>query len=268
MTDHEYGYLTKAIQRSTGIDIGSYRSKQMRRRLETFVEKSGALNVGVFCRNLDGDPAMVKKLRDFLTINVSEFFRDETHFSSLRNIILPQLLEKSPRLSIWSAGCSNGAEIYSITMMLNDISPDAKHYLLGTDIDDAALSHAKAGGPYAPHETRNIAKWQTQKYFTVSETQSWVVSDICRRVQFKKHNLMRDHFQTGFDFIACRNVIIYFTDETKSTLFRQFHNSLKEGGILFVGGSEILTGDLVMGFSSIVPFFYKKEVGATRLSKV
>src|SRR3989304_2076669 len=111
MNDLEYGYLKRTILKSVDIDIDQYKTRQMRRRLGYFIDGAKSGSVVSFCRRLGEDPDLAKRLKDFLTINVSEFFRDEQHFRNLKQVIFPGLLQRNRRLNIWSAGCSSGAEI-------------------------------------------------------------------------------------------------------------------------------------------------------------
>ena len=99
---------------------------------------------------------MLGELQDFLTINVSSFFRDEKQFQRLQSVILPELLQNNRRLNIWSAGCSNGAEPYSIAIILTELSDRHDHRILATDIDDTILERAKSGGPYKAADVKNV----------------------------------------------------------------------------------------------------------------
>ena len=258
MTDQEYEYLKMTVLKLTGMDLDQYMSNQMRRRLQSHIECTHHTSVGSFCHDLRENPSMVQELKDFLTINVSEFFRDEIQFTYLKRVVLPDLLRKNESLRIWSAGCSNGAEIYSIAMMLSDIYPLTTQELLATDIDDSILALAKAGGPYASRHVKNIEKWRAQKYFTTSQNQYWIADRIRDKVRFEKHDLIKDTYEQGFDLIVCRNVVIYFTVDTKQKLNLRFHQSLKEGGVLFVGGSELIVDFREVGFEPLQTSFYRK----------
>ena len=165
MNDKEYTYLKGKIFRSTNIDLDGYNSQQMRRRLEGFIDRYNSSNVIAYCRMLEQDGGKVKELLDFLTINVSEFFRDQPQFQCLRTLVLPKLLERRSRLNIWSAACSRGQEPYSIAMMLEEICPGQGHRILATDIDEGALAWAKKGGPYPPADVRNVEKRLMRRFF-------------------------------------------------------------------------------------------------------
>ncbi len=258
MDDSEFGYLKSRILKLTAIDLDSYKSQQMRRRLGMFYAHSGAANVVEFCLTLEHDRAALTRLKNFLTINVTEFFRDAALFDRLKQTILPELLAASPSLNVWSAGCSQGAEPYTIALLLE--SPLHTHRILATDIDDQALRQAKAGGPYTTADVRGVRPDILRRFFRSENGEHWVTDKIRQRVEFHRQNLLTDRFERGFDLIVCRNVTIYFTDEAKTDLNRRFFQSLKEGGVLFIGGTEVMLDVTNLGFESLKASFYRKPV--------
>lgn len=258
MNESEYGYLKLKIHDLLKIDIDAYKTQQMRRRLQAYVGRQDPSNAYLFCKKLEWDEDARKELKEMLTINVSEFFRDGTQFTYFKSVILPELLRSRQRLNIWTAGCSHGEEPYSVAMLLDELSPGQGHRILATDIDVNTLARAMAGGPYQRNELKNVPKLQLQKCFTRSDEGYTVVDEIRRRVQFREHNLLADAFEHGFDLILCRNVMIYFSNETKERLFHQFQESLKPGGVLFLGGTEALVGDDRTGFERLSTNFYRR----------
>jgi chemotaxis protein methyltransferase CheR len=265
MTDEEYGYLKKKFLRLTNIDLDAYKSQQMRRRLSAYIENSPTRNVAEYCMKLEQSPEMLEKMRNYMAINVSEFFRDLQLFEQLKSIVLPQLLQRSPRLNIWSAGCSHGEEPYTLAMILDQLTPMAPHRILATDIDDEALEQARAGGPYSHEVMRSLPAVLLQKYFTKLPNGNYMVSDdLKRRIIFRKHNLLGDAFENSFDLILCRNVTIYFTEETKNVLFGKFLESLKRGGFLFSGGTEVMLNASSIGFINVKASLYQKPEVADR----
>ncbi|MBF8267303.1 MAG: cheR [Dehalococcoidia bacterium] len=261
MNDQEFDYLKQRILALAGIDLECYKSQQMRRRLEAFIAAQG-MDTIPFCSVLARDPGALAKLRDFLTINVTEFFRDREQYQVLRTVILPKLLRRTDRLNIWSAGCSRGAEAYSTAMILQEISPGQAHRTLATDIDEGVLAVARKGGPYSPSDLKNVDRSLLLKYFTKSEEDLMVAPAIRRRVEFRKHNLLSDRFEPGFDLIICRNVTIYFSDGAKTKLLQGFHSSLKEQGVLFIGATETLLSAPSLGFEWIGKCFYRKSASS------
>jgi chemotaxis protein methyltransferase CheR len=257
MTDTEYIFLKKQILKLLKIDLDCYKSQQMRRRLTFFIERTNDSDVYSYCRLLANDSTDLNRLRDFLTINVTEFFRDERAYKELKTNILPDLIQ-SKRLKIWSAGCSNGGEPYSIAMLLKELSNHCSPDIIATDIDNISLARANKGGPYNTESVKNIPREFISKYFTFTDNNYWINEDVKKMVRFKQHNLLFDKFEEGFDLICCRNVTIYFTQEAKDRLNLQFHNSLDEEGILFIGATEFMINPKAFGFIKLGSCFYKK----------
>ena len=258
MDDREYSYLTKKILALIGIDLSYYKSGQMRRRLDGLIDRHNVGGVMPYCEMLEQDENALNKLRDFLTINVSEFFRDSNHFETLETVMLPELLRHSPNLKVWSAGCSIGAEPYSVAMMLEKLAPHGAHKILATDIDDSSLMKAIAGGPYSPADVKSVPQQVLKKYFTSSDKGYTVIDRIRPKVQFSKHDLLHDPFEQHLDLIICRNVVIYFSDEAKRRLNQKFYESLNENGVLFIGGTETMLDANETGFQRLYPCFWGK----------
>jgi len=258
VNDLEYTYLKSKILRLTKIDLDNYKPAQMRRRLEGFIDRTRGLDVNVYCKNLDRDPKMLRDLQDFLTINVSEFFRDTDPFETLQNRVLPGLLKRSPDLNIWSAGCSIGAEPYSLAMILRKLSPGSKHRILATDLDEKALAKAAAGGPYSAAEVKGVPREFAGKHLVAGGGGYRVAENIRRRVEFRKHDMLTGPPGGGFDLILCRNVMIYFTEKAKEGLHIGFAGALKDQGVLFLGGTEALLDFQALGLKRIHTSFYQK----------
>ncbi|MCR4427281.1 MAG: protein-glutamate O-methyltransferase CheR [Firmicutes bacterium] len=253
----DYAAFKRRVLKLIGVDLGQYKSQQMERRLRGMLERTGAGSLAAYARVLEHDPLELKKFQDFFTINVSEFFRNPEKFDELEKRILPGLLVHSPKLNIWSAGCSNGAEIYSVVMILDKMTPGRVHRFLATDIDATVIEKAKAG-VYLAQDVRNVPRACLARYFT-KQRDKYVISDgIKSRVEFRVHNLLADSFEKGFDLIICRNVVIYFTEQAKDQLYRNFRESLKEHGVLFVGGTETILNAASVGLASASPFFYRR----------
>lgn len=257
----EYNYVKRKILILTGVDLNGYKSPQMQRRLDTFLQRSGHPNWQSYFTSISQDPGAVSKLRDYLTINVSSFFRDTKKFDYLREAILPELLARRSSLRIWSAGCSRGHEPYSLAVMLAEITgPYRQHYLLATDIDHSALAWAQAGGPYLTDEVANIPSLWLERHFTLGNNGYFVTDSVRRRVTFRQHNLLADPFEQDFDLIICRNVVIYFTAEAKDGIYLRFQRSLRPGGVLFVGGTEIISHTAEAGFETAGISFYRRKI--------
>lgn len=181
-----------------------------------------------------------------LTTNVSHFFREEHHFEILRKQIIPELKSKiksGDRVRIWSAGSSNGQELYSIAMTLLEEFPDfhkSDFKLLGTDIDPAVVSTANQGH-YLNNQLKGLSDTRLKRFFvTDGDGKGATVSSELRScVNFKILNLIRDWpMRHPFDVIFCRNVVIYFDEATQNRLWSRFESIMKPGAWLFLGHSE------------------------------
>jgi chemotaxis protein methyltransferase CheR len=264
MTDAEYTALKKRINELLKIDINAYKTAQMRRRLDSFVARRAGEAASVFCRDLHTNAAALEELRNMLTINVSEFFRDAAQFERLRKSVLPGMLANGGRrLKIWSAACSHGEEPYSIAIILHELRALHRATIVATDIDRVVLAKAKAGGPYTAVDLRNATGTEISDYFTSGVGGYTVVDTLRRQIDFREQNLLSDRFDTGFDMIVCRNVVIYFSEETKQRLFDRFSASLNSGGVLFLGGTEALLGSESRGFDRLGGNFYRKAAEAS-----
>lgn len=239
------------------INLNDYKPTQMQRRITNLMTRHGVNSYLGFFELIDKNQQLYKDFVDYLTINVTEFFRTPEKFSELEKKVLPDLLTKSPKLTIWSAGCSIGAEPYSLAIILSELTPNTKHRILATDLDVEILAKAKKG-VYTSNEFKNIPQTREKKYFKQVENNFIISEEIKARVEFQRHNLLLDKFETGFDLILCRNVVIYFTEEAKDALYRRFYAALKPGGVLFVGGTEAILNFRDIGFQSYLPFFYRK----------
>ncbi len=259
----EYGLFRRKLMQAAGIDLRFYKEKQMRRRLSAALARSGHDNLFDYWRAIESDPAMVRDLVDFVTINVSSFFRNPEKFEELARVILPELLLTCGNLKVWSAGCSTGPEPYSIAMILSELTPGTRHRIIATDINESALSLAREA-VYSPEDVKEVKPELLQKYFRGEQGKLRLDERIRRMVEFRPHNLLGDSYEQDCDLIVCRNVMIYFTEEAKAIVFGRFRESLRPGGVLFLGGTETMVAAPSLGFELISPFFYRKAEESTR----
>ena len=256
--DMAYAYFQRRVRALTGIDLSAYKSQQMRRRLGTLLARNRVGNLFEYARLLD-QPDRLKEFLDFFTINVSEFFRIPDKFEYLASHVLPVLMRKGGELRVWSAGCSNGAEPYSMAIVLDEMAPYGRWSILATDVDRTTLARAQRGDGYTPADVRNVSQPRLARYFQRDASGYRVTDRLKRRVRFEMHDLLRDPFQSGFHLILCRHVVIYFTEDAKDLLYRRLAESLQGGGVLFVGGTEIIPRAREIGLESISVSFYRKS---------
>lgn len=253
----DFEYLGKWVKREYGIDFTGYKTKQLHRRIGSFIDRVGVKNTKDFVNVLNADSKVKQKFLDFITINVTEFFRNPDIFQQFENHLKEYIEEHPYKINIWSAACSNGAEPYSIAMIVKSMGPHAQCRILATDIDDTILQYAK-DGIYNKSETKNIKSDFMYKYFSKVDDTYKVTQDIKNMVTFKKHDLINDRYERNLDVIVSRNVIIYFNEEAKEKIYTKFSEALKKGGILFVGATESIYNYNKYGFERFSTFIYKK----------
>ena len=143
---------------------------------------------------------------------------------------------------------------------MKEMTPNVKHRILASDLDIEILAKAKRG-VYTKDEIKAMKPDRLNKYFKPVEGEKYAVNqEIKNCIEFKRHNLLKDPFENGFDLILCRNVVIYFTEEAKDQLYANFFKALKPGGILFVGATEAILNFRKLGYTSFQPFFYQKPL--------
>lgn len=252
------------MKRRTGLDLHLYKQDQLQRRILSMSETKGTGDLEAFWKLISVSDGEIQWFMDKLAINVSELFRNPEKWVEMEQKVLPLLLNSSPRLKCWSAGCSYGAEAHTLAAILDQNFPGS-HQVIGSDIDMAALDQAKRGD-FSDNDLRFMPDKYKSKYFDKTAT-GWLAKPLLRKyLTFRKGDLLGDRFETGFDLIMCRNVVIYFTDAAKEVLYRKFFDALKPGGILFVGSTERIFSAKEIGFTTTVPFFYQKPMeGKTQL---
>ncbi|AEG59536.1 CheR family methyltransferase [Desulforamulus ruminis] len=256
MTD--FDLFRERIYQTFGLDLRSYKENQLKRRLDNLLTRKSYPDYKAFFNFLNTNRDAWFEFLDYLTINVSEFFRDPKMFHALEKNILPELIQKKSSLKIWSAACSNGCEPYTIAIILEELWPGKKHQIDATDLDKTILQAASQGS-YGPDAVRNVPKDRLNKYFSLDKNKYYVSKQIKGKVSFKQHNLLSDNYTRGYDLIACRNVTIYFTREAQDKVNAKFAQSLNPGGYLFIGGSETIFNYAELGFDKVSPCFYRKR---------
>jgi chemotaxis protein methyltransferase CheR len=248
----------RALERAIGVPLGQYKEPQMKRRLASIMTRRGLDGWLAFEKAIAADHKLLGDVRDTLTINVSEFFRQADRFQELQAKWLPNLIKERRQLKIWSAGCSIGCEPYTLAMILNELDPRGTHSILATDVDLPILSRAREGNGYLPSEIRAVPPALVKKYLTAEGETFRVTDEIRRKVNFRRHDLLSDPYPTDLDMILCRNVVIYFTDEAKQHIYKGFAKALRPSGLLFIGGSEMIMRSGEIGFRTAGTSMYQK----------
>lgn len=253
----QYEKFIYDLKQILDLDLRGYKRPQMERRINTLMRTLDIHSYDTFVVAMKQDKQLLDKFLNHLTINVSEFFRNISQWEVLQKQIIPNLLEKSPNLKIWSAGCSTGEEPYTTAIIFKEYFTNGNHSILATDFDQRVIKKAEEGF-YPSKCLTGISPEYLQKYF-ISESDGFRVKDELKKIiSFKYHNLLRDSFPQSLDMIICRNVVIYFTEEIKTELYRKFYSALRNGGILFTGSTEQIIHAREIGFESAGMFFYRK----------
>ena len=224
------------------------------------ISKHGISGYEDYVQVLKTDKARFEEFVNYLTINVSEFYRNVDQWKVMENEIVPELIKKfGKNLKIWSAACSTGDEPYSLVMALSRHIPLNMIRITATDIDKQVIAKAKVG-LYSEKSIASVPDDLKKKYFTKVGLSYQISDEIKSRVDFKEHNLLENNYPKDYDMIVCRNVLIYFTEEAKDEVFIKFYQSLKPGGILFIGSTEQIINHRDIGFERKNSFYYQRPV--------
>ena len=255
---YDYEYFKKAVLDLTKIDLDAYKEKQMKRRIDTLIAKNKITGYENYVAALKKDNRMFEEFVNYLTINVSEFYRNPDQWQIMDREIIPELIRKfGKNLKIWSAACSTGDEPYSLVMAFSRHLPLNQIKIFATDLDKQVIAKAKTG-LYVEKSIASVPEDFKKIYFTKIGPSYQISNEIKSRVEFKEHNLLKDTYPTDCHLIVCRNVLIYFTEEAKDEVFRKFQKCLKPGGFLFIGSTEQIINHKEIGFERRNSFFYEK----------
>ena len=263
----ELEVIRKGLLSATGFDIGNYKPGQMLRLLSTIMARAGVETFQEYLALLKKEPQRVEDFKHFITINVSEFFRDKSLFDYLDQSIFPLLIEKFKSLKIWSAGCASGEEPYSVSILLEERLRQKffDYEILATDIDEEALEKGKIG-VFPAKALKNVSPVLKESYFDVIEaprreqgqSEFKVQEKLKKRITFQKQDLLLPLETQKFHLVLCRNVVIYFTETAKNQMYSNLAQTLLPGGVLFTGATENLLNYRDFGFEKLETYFYRK----------
>jgi two-component system, chemotaxis family, CheB/CheR fusion protein len=253
-----HGFLLQLRARS-GIDFTQYKSPTIRRRLARLMAAARCKTLPDYMRYLSANPEAYQRLVSSFLIKVTGFFRDPALFKSLREEILPELIEYARKnkteLRLWSAGCATGEEAYSLAILLAEILGDQLEELdiriFATDLDPGSIAFARRG-IYPGSAFSDMAPELLQKYFTPVDDAFQIKKRIRAHTVFGEYDLGQRAPFPRIDLVLCRNVLIYFTKELQQRTLQLFAFSLREGGFLVLGKSET-TSPLPQYFATVHP---------------
>ncbi|MBR1252060.1 protein-glutamate O-methyltransferase CheR [Bradyrhizobium sp. AUGA SZCCT0169] len=250
MTPPDYEYLRKLLKDHSGLDLSADKQYLIESRLLPLSRKCGLAGISELVQKMKGGaPAIVAQVVEAMTTNETFFFRDKVPFDHFRDSIMPEVLKaRAARKSIriWCAAGSTGQEPYSLAMSLKEMSAALAGWrieIIATDLSQEVLEKSKAG-IYSQFEVqRGLPIQMLVKYFKQNGELWQINADIRAMVQHRQLNLLHDFSQLGmFDIIFCRNVLIYFDQDTKINIFGRLAKSMEADGFLVLGAAETVVG--------------------------
>jgi chemotaxis protein methyltransferase CheR len=242
----ELQLLIEAIYRLYHYDFRGYAVASLRRRLRAAMVRFACQTLSQLQDKVMHDPAMLPLLLDFLTIQVSEMFRDPGYFGALRAQVVP-LLRTYPSLKVWVAGCSTGEEAYSLAILLREEGLLAKTLIYATDINPHSLQKAAAGiydveriASFTANHHRSGAPTSLSDYYTAAYGGAVFDKSLKEHIVFSDHSLATDSVFAEVQLVSCRNVLIYFNRALQDRAFGLFQEALCRGGFLGIGAKESL----------------------------
>jgi len=252
----------------TGHDFTNYKRPTLLRRIERRINISGLPDLPSYADFLHANPAEPSALLKDLLISVTNFFRDKKPFEVIEHEVLPQLFKdktSQDQVRIWVPGCATGEEAYSLAILCAEITMGAidapKVQIFATDIDDAAISHAREG-LYSLNDTADVSPERLRRFFNKEGDRYRIRREIRETIMFAAHNFLKDPPFSHLDMVSCRNVMIYLNHVAQERVVETFHFALKPGAYLFLGTSESVDGasDLYSVYNRENHIFQRRQV--------
>jgi chemotaxis protein methyltransferase CheR len=262
----DFNLLKKHVEQLLKIQCSNYKEDYIKRRFLSRMRSTNSATYADYLRYLKSHPGENEPLRNALTINVTEFFRDKEVWDEVKNVILPALFAQKKRISIWCAGSSTGEEPYTLAILLHEAMANHKDWsgvITATDIDEVVLAKAKAG-VFEEKAISKLPALQVQRHFTKRPDGLYEVKPHLKELlRFRPHDLMSGVPPVRYvDLLTCRNVTIYFTEKQKDDLARMFHSALVTDGYYVMGKTEYLgraVEDLFVAKNTSQKVFMKRE---------
>jgi chemotaxis protein methyltransferase CheR len=254
-TADDYVDFCEGVRRICAIDLLQYKRGQMERRIRTFMNTRGHRGMVEYLKVLRADRTELEALLDRVTINVSQLWRHPEQFDVLERHVLPELAAKG-RIRAWSAGCSYGAEAFTLAAVCMGTVPKANVTITGVDIDPRMVAAAREG-VFSAADARAVKPGLMGTWFTrLPDGRFQAKPALCR---FEVGDLLRvPPRPAAYDLVMCRNTVIYFNDEVRDALHARLVTALRPGGYLVVGATERVTDPAGIGLAPTHPFIYRK----------
>jgi chemotaxis protein methyltransferase CheR len=244
--DIEFGLIIDAIYRMYHYDFRQYAAASLRRRLRAAMVRFECRTLSQLQDRVMHEPAVFRPLLDFLTVQVSEMFRDPSYFRALREQVIP-MLRTYPSLRVWVAGCSSGEEAYSLAIMLHEEGLLNKTIVYATDINPQTLQTAATGvydlsriAGFTANHHQSGARSSLSDYYTAAYGRAVFDKSLRERIVFSDHSLATDSVFAEVQLVSCRNVLIYFNRSLQDRAVALFREALCRQGFLGIGAKESL----------------------------
>lgn len=278
LTDKDFKTISSYIEKTVGIRMPEAKRVMMQSRLVGRLKALGLTSFSdyidyAFNKDTSGNEIIL--LTDALTTNKTEFFRENDHFQYLSNAVLPELAGRGVKIpNIWSAGCSSGEEVYTISIVLREFMRTHRgtfnsYHLFATDISTKVLDKA-VNAVYDEASIENFPLEQKKRYFLRSTDRTnpkvRVKPELRSCVSFRRLNFMESTYNVKetFNAIFCRNVLIYFDKPTQEAIISKLIRNLETGGFLFLGHSETILS-MALPLQTVAPTVYRKTESIQRL---
>ena len=244
--DIEIRLLLEALFLRYHYDFRNYAPASLKRRLVQAREQMGFPTFSALQETLLHDPSMLSRLLGYLTVQVSEMFRDPSYFRAIREKVIPHL-RTYPSLKVWVAGCSDGEELYSLTILFREEGLEQRTLFYATDINQDALNRAEAGiysldriKQFTENHRKSGGSSSLSDYYSAAYGNACFDKSLRKRVVFSDHSLVTDAVFAEMHLISCRNVMIYFDRALQNRVVSLFSDSLARNGFLGLGAKESL----------------------------
>ena len=254
----EYTEFCEGVRRLCSIDLLQYKRGQMERRIRTFAGTRGQTALPEYLRVLRGDRTELDSFLDRVTINVSQLWRHPEQWDVLERDVLPDLA-KARRIRAWSAGCSYGAEAFTLAAVALGTVPGAKVTITGVDIDERMIEKAREG-IFSAGDARATPPGVMDRWFTKLPDGRYEAKPALKAItRFEAGDLLRVRPRAGaYDLVMCRNTVIYFNDDVRDALHARLAEALRPGGYLIIGATERVGSPQSIGLTPTHPFTYRK----------
>jgi chemotaxis protein methyltransferase CheR len=253
----EYGAFCTAVRSLCAIDLTQYKPRQMERRVRTFAERLGIARLDEYACMLGDAPDELEAFLDRMTINVSQLWRNPEQWALLQHTILPTFSGR-PRFNAWSAGCSYGAEAYTLAAICAQVLPGVRTEIVGTDIDRRMVESARAG-IFSEADARDMPRAHRTRWFAERDGLLHADARLTALCRFEAADLLAMRARQGvYDLVLCRNTVIYFTPAVRDALHARLAKALALGGYLMVGSTERVHDPAALGLEIAHPFVYRR----------